>query len=149
MIYKRADHNDNQILTQLLCELYEEDDYDGLYAENWLHHDCESQAFFLAYDSDKAVGVCHGSLRQEYVNGKQGQIWDTCGYLEAIYVQPSHRKQGIATRLVAACEEWARGHNCREFLSDCLLDNADSFKFHLALGFIETERCIFFRKELI
>jgi len=104
MIYRKANHDDNQILTQLLHELYQDVSYEHLAEENWLHHDCEKQAFFLAYDGKEAVGVCHCSLRDEYVNGKEGEIWDTCGYLEAIYVRPSHRLQGIATELVRLCE---------------------------------------------
>ncbi|MCL2376710.1 MAG: GNAT family N-acetyltransferase [Defluviitaleaceae bacterium] len=146
--YRKASYDDNQILTQLLHELYQDVPYEHLAEENCLHHDCEKQAFFLAYDGEEAVGVCHGSIRYEYVNGKEGEIWEDCGYLEAIYVRESHRMQGVATGLVALCEKWVHDNNCNEFLSDCLLDNSDSFKFHLKLGFVETERCIFFRKEL-
>jgi aminoglycoside 6'-N-acetyltransferase I len=105
------------------------------------------QAFFLAFEKKLPVGVCHASLRSEYVNGKEYD--GTCGYLEAIYVRPSHRRQGIAAKLVALCENWALENGCREFLSDCLLDNTESYDFHLRLGFVETERNIFFRKELI
>ena len=35
---------------------------------------------------------------------------------------------------------------CREFASDCELDNADSFKFHMAVGFEEANRVICFKK---
>jgi len=53
MTYYKANSKDNQILTELLNELYEDVPYDDLLAENWLHHDCDKQAFFLAYD-----GLC-------------------------------------------------------------------------------------------
>jgi aminoglycoside 6'-N-acetyltransferase I len=143
----QAQKSDVGILTELLCELYETHSYEDLLAENKAHFDDRKQVFFLAFDSGKPIGACHGALRDEYVNGKEHG--GTAGYLEAIYVRPNYRLRGAAARLVAECEDWARGNNCREFLSDCLLDNTDSYKFHLRLGFIETERCIFFRKELM
>jgi len=144
--YRKAEHGDFEILTEILCELYECDSYNDLLAENKRHFDDAKQVFFLAFDGDMPIGVCHGSLRDEYVNGKEYS--GICGYLEAIYVKSSHRLNGVASKLVALCEDWARGNGCQEFLSDCLLDNVDSFEFHLKLGFIETERCIFFRKEV-
>ena len=149
LIYAKARrYDDIESLTKLLCELYEFDTYEELklFDENKAHLEDGRQVFFLAFDEKTPVGVCHASLRSEYVNGKEYD--GTCGYLEAVYVRPTHRNQGVAAKLVALCEEWARENGCREFLSDCLLDNTESFKFHLQLGFIETERNIFFRKEL-
>ena len=146
IIYRRADECDITTLTELLCELYENYSYEELLVENKLHFADGSQAFFLAYDAANPIGVCHGALRKEYVNGK---AYDgTVGYLEAIYVRPGFRLKGIAAALVTKCEDWADENSCKEFLSDCLLDNNDSYNFHLKIGFSETERCIFFRKEL-
>jgi hypothetical protein len=31
---------------------------------------------------------------------------------------------------------------------DCLLDNTDSYNFHLKIGYEETERCVFFLKPI-
>ena len=144
--HRRAEQSDIETLTELLCELYENHSYEELLEENKSHFDNGKQAFFLAYDGERSIGICHGALRSEYVNGK---TYDgTVGYLEAIYIRPAFRLYGIASSLVAMCEEWARQNGCREFLSDCLLDNADSYKFHNRIGFTETERCIFFRKDL-
>jgi len=146
VIYRRANIQDSEVLTRLLCELYENVEHEQLLAENIILMDDFKQAFFLAFNDNEPVGVCHVALRGEYVNGKEYD--GACGYLEAVYVRSPHRKLGVATKLVELCEAWARDNSCHEFLSDCLLDNMDSFKFHLELGFIETERCIFFRKEL-
>ena len=144
--YRKADERDIETLTELLCELYENHPYEELLEENKLHFDNGKQAFFLAFENENPIGVCHGALRSEYVNGK---AYDgTVGYLEAIYIRPTFRLCGIASSLVAVCEEWAQQNGCREFLSDCLLENADSYRFHLKIGFAETERCIFFRKDL-
>ena len=99
--------------------------------------------FFLAFDNDKPTGILHGSIRREYVNGANAGLK---GYLEAIYVLPEYRMNGIAAELARIAERWASRHGCREFASDCLLDNTESYNFHLRIGFKETERNIFFLK---
>ncbi len=146
ILYRQAEMNDLAALTGLLCELYENHPYEKLYAENTAHISDGRHVFFLAFEAGHAIGVCHGALRSEYVNGKKDA--GTAGYLEAVYVRPEYRLRGIACTLVAMCEEWASQNGCREFLSDCLLDNESSYQFHRKIGFTETERCIFFRKEL-
>ena len=70
------------------------------------------------------------------------------GYLEGIYVEEDCRKQGIARALLAACENWAKTKGCTEFASDCELDNTQSLRFHLNVGFIEANRIICFTKKL-
>lgn len=37
---------------------------------------------------------------------------------------------------------------CTEFAGDCEMDNADSLRFHKALGFEEANRIVCFRKSL-
>lgn len=143
--YRKADKSDIETVTELLCELYNVE-HDELTAENEKLFADKKQIFFLAFDGDKPVGVAHCSLRSEYVNGTE--LGGTIGYLEGIYIKPEYRLSGIAAALVDKCEHWAKSRNCKEFASDCLVDNTESYKFHLALGFAETERCIFFRKEL-
>ncbi|MCL2546802.1 MAG: GNAT family N-acetyltransferase [Oscillospiraceae bacterium] len=147
IMLRNAGASDVELVTELLRELYGDDEsYEELRECTAKDLVNKKSAFFLAYEDERPIGVSHGALRSEYVNGKAYD--ETCGYLEAIYVREAHRKNGIARALVAVCEHWARENGCREFLSDCLLDNVDSYKFHLRLGFVETERCIFFRKEL-
>jgi aminoglycoside 6'-N-acetyltransferase I len=149
---KKAEMNDIETLTVLLHELYNDDGlygenpYDELFASNEDDLADKKMAFFLAYENDLPVGAAHISLREEYVNGKESD--GACGYLEAIYVRPVHRKRGVAKMLVEVCENYVKQCGCHEFLSDCLLDNHDSYNFHCRLGFIETERVIMFRKEL-
>jgi len=144
--YKKAEKSDAEILTKLLMNVYEGDTYINLLK---VIKDCFKngrEVFYLAYNRGKPIGAVHGALRSEYVNGKQYD--GTAGYLEGIYVCPKYRLHGVAYALVALVEEWSRQNGCLEFLSDCLLENTDSYKFHLRLGFTETERNIFFRKEL-
>jgi GNAT superfamily N-acetyltransferase len=142
--YRKAARNDADVVTGLLCLLYNMPRAE-LLAENEQHFEDVNQAFFLAFDEDKPVGISHGSLRREYVNGTNDGLK---GYLEAIYVLAEYRMNGIAAELVKCTERWAGRHGCREFASDCLLNNTDSFHFHLKIGFKETERNIFFLKKL-
>jgi GNAT superfamily N-acetyltransferase len=142
--YRRASQDDINVVTNLLCVLYEMT-HDEVHEENEQLFADKNQAFFLALDGEKIIGVSHGSLRREYVNGTND---DLKGYLEAIYVMPEYRQKGIAARLVKTAERWMVMHGCREVASDCLIENSDSYNFHKKIGFEETERAIFFLKPL-
>jgi aminoglycoside 6'-N-acetyltransferase I len=50
--------------------------------------------------------------------------------------------------LIAAAEQWSLDRNCSEIASDALLENAASHAMHRSLGFQETERVVYFRKQL-
>jgi aminoglycoside 6'-N-acetyltransferase I len=100
---------------------------------------------FLACHLDgEAVGFAEASLRP-YVNGCETS---PVAFLEGLFVDPSVRRRGIARELVAMAEAWGKSAGCSEFASDILADNHASHAAHLALGFIETEHVIYFRKSL-
>lgn len=90
-------------------------------------------------------GFIELALRTDYVNGTSSS---PVAFLEGIYVAPAHRGKGVARELVAEAERWALALGCSELASDALLDNTDSHAMHLALGFEETERVVYFRKSL-
>lgn len=50
--------------------------------------------------------------------------------------------------MLLACENWAKTMGCKEFASDCELDNEESLQFHLKMGFEEVNRIICFTKKL-
>jgi len=70
------------------------------------------------------------------------------GYLEAWYVHPDHRRQGVGRKLVQAVENWAREQGCREMASDAVSENTLSRSAHVGLGFEEVEVLAHFRKQL-
>jgi GNAT superfamily N-acetyltransferase len=67
---------------------------------------------------------------------------------EGIYVKEPNRRQDVARALIEAVEKWTRGRGCSELASDAWIDNANSHRMHAALGFSETERVVYFRKNL-
>src|SRR5687768_1085889 len=100
----------------------------------------------MMYDASRVpIGFIEGSIRGDYVNGTETS---PVGFIEGVYVSPSWRRKGVARELFAAIGDWARARGCRELASDALLDNEASRRAHLALGFTETERVVYFTKKL-
>ena len=92
-----------------------------------------------------AVGVAEAALRHDYVNGCETS---PVAFLEGIYVVSAARMHGVARQLVAAIEAWAIANGCAELASDAALDNTGSHSMHVALGFEETQRVVYFRRPL-
>lgn len=102
-------------------------------------------AFLCEDDAGIPSGFAEVALRADYVNGCETS---PVAFLEGIFVAPSHRRRGVAHALVIAVERWALSRGCRELASDTGLANLASQSLHLKLGFAETERVVYFRKEL-
>ena len=105
----------------------------------------EDAQFFLKYIQDIPVGFAQCQLRYDYV---EGTGTSPVGYLEGIYIKEEYRHKGYAKELLSECEKWAKGKGCKEFASDCEIDNDSSFGFHMALDFKEANRIICFTKIL-
>src|SRR5688572_25184538 len=100
----------------------------------------------MIYDAQRApLGFIEGSIRGDYVNGTESS---PVGFVEGVYVAPAWRRKGLARQLFAAIGDWARARGCRELASDALLENEASQRAHVALGFRETERVVYFSKAL-
>ena len=103
-------------------------------------------AAFLAYSKDREpAGFAEAALRTDYVNGTQSS---PVAFLEGLYVVPAARRHGVGRALVDEVCRWARDVGSAELASDALLANEVSHAVHRALGFAETERVVFYRKEL-
>lgn len=108
--------------------------------------DPERHGAFLAFDDDGALlGFAEVALRTDYVPGMRTS---PVAFLEAIHVAPAARRRGIARALVMRAHAWGRARGCSEFASDALLDNDASHAMHRALGFVETRRVVFFRRDI-
>ena len=102
-------------------------------------------AVFLAEEADHAIAFAQCQLRHDYVEGCETS---PVGYLEGVFVEDGHRGRGVGKALVSACQDWAKARGCHEFASDCELDNTDSLRFHLKVGFQEANRIICFKTQL-
>lgn len=100
---------------------------------------------FLAISEEHIVGFAQCRLRFDYVEETDSS---PVGYLEGIFVLEEYKKRGYAKELLGECKNWAKDQGCLEFASDCELNNEDSLKFHLKMGFAEANRIICFTKRL-
>jgi aminoglycoside 6'-N-acetyltransferase I len=105
--------------------------------------DLDRQAVFVAEcGAGRLCGLVEVSIRRMAPGCRSGRI----GYLEARYVDPEWRKQGVGRRLVEAAEASARTVGCREMASDTTPDYPASPQAHASLGYQEVE--LYFRKDL-
>lgn len=142
---KKACIEDADILAALAVQMWSDHDPDELTDEFREVLTDEDAACFLQYADSSPIAFAQCQLRHDYVEGTNSS---PVGYLEGIFVSDGYRRKGYAAELLAACEKWAKEKGCTEFASDCEFDNAESLKFHLALGFEEANRIICFKKEL-
>ena len=144
MIYK-AQVKDATIVAELAVKVWTSASVEDLTQEFKELLVSEDSATCLYIINNVPIGFAQCQLRQDYVEGTETS---PVGYLEGVYVEPNHRKQGYAKALVKACEAWAKDKGCTEFASDCELHNTDSLAFHLHSGFEEANRIICFTKKL-
>lgn len=142
MLY-RAGREALPLLTELALELWPAHTAAELTKELSPLLESEEAAFFIAANGSGPVGFAQCQLRRDYVEGAQSS---PVGYLEGIYIRPPYRGQGWARALLRECEGWAASKGCREFASDCELDNLASRAFHLHAGFAEAGRVVCFIK---
>jgi aminoglycoside 6'-N-acetyltransferase I len=101
--------------------------------------------FIVRDPRGRGIGFAEASVRTDYVNGTSSS---PVAYLEGLYVAPEARGRGVARSLVLAVSEWALAAGCTELASDTQPENLVSQAVHTQLGFIETERAVFFSKSL-
>jgi aminoglycoside 6'-N-acetyltransferase I len=82
---------------------------------------------------------------RKYANGCDTK---PVGFLEGIWVKPKFRRQGIGAQLIKKAEALLVECGFHELGSDTPINNRDSQAAHLAWGFSETERVVYFRKVL-
>ena len=105
----------------------------------------ENEVGFLYQKDNQYVGFMNLSIRNDYVNGT-----DTSPvvFVEAIYILPNYRHQGIGREFIEHAENFAKQRQIAQLASDCYIDNYLSEKFHKGCGFVEKERVICFVKNL-
>ena len=142
---KKAGIGDIENIASLAILLWNECTLEGLIDEFSKLISKENVGFFIKYEKDVPIGFAQCQLRYDYVEGTDTS---PVGYLEGIFVKEDYRCKGYARLLLSECLKWAKEKGCKEFASDCEIDNDSSFKFHKAMGFKEVNRIICFTKKL-
>lgn len=142
---RQAVIEDSRIVAELAILLWPDNKIDDLEEELKDYIALNVGVIFICFDEAIPVGFAQCNIRNDYVEGTDST---PVGYLEGIFVNMEYRKKGLAKELLTKCEDWAKTQGCSEFASDCELNNTDSLKFHLQLGFEEANRIICFKKKL-
>lgn len=141
----RAKKEDALVVAQLAVQMWEDNVTEELAEELKEVIGSDEGVIFVAKENEQIVGFAQCQLRHDYVEGTESS---PVGYLEGIFVEKEFRKQGLAKELLKSCENWAMEQGCQEFASDCELENSESLKFHMSVGFEEANRVICFTKRL-
>ncbi len=142
---KKAGINNLESLAKLAAMLWRDNSVNELINEFAEIMAGGKAQFFLKYENILPVGFAQCQLRYDYVEGTNTS---PVGYLEGIFIKEEYRNRGYAKELLAECEAWAKSSGCKEFASDCEIDNTDSFRFHKAMNFTEVNRIVCFAKTL-
>ncbi|MDN6857628.1 GNAT family N-acetyltransferase [Pseudomonas sp. CAN2814] len=147
MSVRHCDENDLADWIDLRLQLWPGDHAEEFFEEarDILAQPQRFGAWLLRDEQGRALGLAEASVRSDYVNGTDGS---PVLFLEGIYVREDARRQGVARALVRVVQAWGRAQGCVGFASDAALDNTASHALHRALGFIETERVVYFRKPI-
>ena len=142
---RKASKNDIRIIADLAVLMWDNNSVDELTDEFSDILSKDDAQIFLKYEDDTPVGFAQCQLRYDYVEGTETT---PVGYLEGIFIMEGYRNRGYAKELLNKCEMWAKDKGCKEFASDCEIDNDISFRFHKAMNFTEANRIICFTKKL-
>jgi ribosomal protein S18 acetylase RimI-like enzyme len=145
MKIRKAVHSDIRELEKLWIEFMDhhgELDPDYVRSEdaskNWADYmetrmESDSAIVFVAVDGSDIVGYV-GALIREYPPIFTIQEY---GFIEEIAVTADRRRQGIATRLWSAAEEWLRSRGLTTIRVNINVNNPDSQGFFRSLGFTD------------
>ena len=145
MIIDQAGPSDHAVWAAMLARLHSgtADEFEAELAE-WTALP-EPYVGFIARDEH---GTAIGMIDLRVRNCAEGAPKLSAAYVEDLWVQPQHRRAGVATALLAEAEHWAREQGIDWLGSDAEIDNRQSHAWHRAAGFEEVERLVVFGKAL-
>jgi aminoglycoside 6'-N-acetyltransferase I len=127
---------------------------DALWPGSRADHEAEARAYFIQPQRAAPVFVAEiegritGFLELDYRQYAPGCPTSPVPFIEGWYVEPGSRRRGIGRALIRAAEDHARAAGFVEIASDADIANADSLAAHHALGYVEVERVVCFRRSL-
>lgn len=100
---------------------------------------------FIACDAVGAPAAFAEVSLRRYANGCEET---PVAFLEGIWTAPAFRRRGLGEQMIAYLGAFLKAKGFNELCSDALLDNTASHEAHRRWGFAETERVVYFRKQL-
>lgn len=104
----------------------------------------ENSLAWIVFKDGEAVAFAEASIRP-FANGCESR---PVPFLEGIWIDPSHRKQGIGKGLIDFIAHYFAQKGFFELGSDTEIANVDSLLAHKQWGFEETERVVYFRRKI-
>ena len=104
----------------------------------------EAPVVFVAEAEDRLVGFLELDFRKYAPGCRSSPV----AFIEGWYVEPESQGRGIGRALIEAAEAHARAAGHDEIASDAEIENTDGIAAHIAVGFEETERVVYFRRSL-
>ena len=101
----------------------------------WVDDACRGSAdsvLLVADDGDSVLGFAGVGERTHFSGEREA-------YLGELVVAPDARRRGVATRLVAAAEEWATGQGLARLTLDTGTANAAARALYARLGYLEEQ----------
>lgn len=98
----------------------------------------------ILFVNKKAVGFVECEIRYYAA----GCLSKNVPYVEGWYINNKFRKFGLGKKIIRQLEKLLKVRGYKEIASDCKISNKISHKAHRALGFLETERLIHFKKKI-
>ncbi|MDX1471039.1 MAG: aminoglycoside 6'-N-acetyltransferase [Flavobacteriaceae bacterium] len=132
-------------LANLFIALWPECDFEEELEQCQVILKSPQQTCFLLKDHSDYVGFAYINLRNEFV---EAATTYPVAYLEGIYVHPTYRNSGWASRLLEISEKWAKGKGCGQLASDTDIANKESLDFHFKNQFKEVSRNVCLIKNL-
>ena len=146
MIVRRATEDDFPTWAAMLARLHDDLTTDQFEDELRRFTSLEQPyTGFLAFtDNGEAIGLIDARIR----NYAEGAPSLRAAYVEDLWVEPEHRRTGVAGALLAAVEKWARSEGSDWLGSDTTPDNQLSREWHKRMEFEEVEQLVVFGKRL-
>jgi len=100
----------------------------------------EDSALFVAESAGRVVGLAEVYLRHDEPD--PATVARCYGYPQSLMVDLTYRRQGIATRLIAAAESWAQAHGAAEMRLQTWEFTGDPLPFYDHLGYRTLRRTL-------
>lgn len=105
-----------------------------------------AESFAPVEGASTLIACAEDGQRLGYIHlrpGKDGVTDEPCGYISLLATTKEAEGSGVATRLMTAAEDWARGRGYRLLGLDVFADNRRAVDFYRRGGFkTETRRMV-------